>query len=238
MNIEWAKRQWEIGVIEPEYIEFLKHEYLEILLNATETPTATALTAYAGYLNHIKINSDNYPLFLDVLAANNAAAVDVLLDGREPETYLNVVVPNHFIIRTFFHLLDENRRNEVYSRVLEVIVGFFLKVYRSSEEGYQLYKPSIGDVNALGKYLDEAKDQDDPLNRVILNVLLYFSKLDRDHETDQQKLDIARQASRIRSDYFDNTRSLYDSLTEETLKASESPTFGVPPEYFYGKRPG
>lgn len=238
MNIEWAKKQLELGIIEEEYVDFLKNEYLKAILDPKDPKEVNALVAYAGYLNSIGLNSDNYPLFLYVLFANNATAVDVLLDGYDPATFMEEVVPNHYIIESFFGFLKNYKKNEVYRRSLEVIVGYMVKVYNSVEEGYQLYQPSVSDVNALGKFLDEEQDQDEPLNRLILDVLLFFSDLDMPYETDENKLEIARQSSRIRSDYFDNTRSLVNSLTEVTLEKSDSVKFGIAPEYFYGKTPG
>jgi len=190
MNIQWDKKKLEIGIIEPEYIDFLKHEFLNDILESKEQKSVNALVAYAGFLNSIKINPDNYPLFIDILSTNNAAAIDVLLEGYTPENLLDVVVPNHFIVKTFFDFLNNHKKNEIYEKTLEVIIGFLSKVYRSVEEGYQLYQPTITDVNALGKFLDETKDQDDPLNRSILDVLYYFSQLDKAHETEQNKLDI------------------------------------------------
>ncbi|HOV38104.1 MAG TPA: hypothetical protein PLG79_05230 [Spirochaetales bacterium] len=238
MNIQWDKKKLEIGIIEPEYIDFLKHEFLNDILESKEQKSVNALVAYAGFLNSIKINPDNYPLFIDILSTNNAAAIDVLLEGYTPENLLDVVVPNHFIVKTFFDFLNNHKKNEIYEKTLEVIIGFLSKVYRSVEEGYQLYQPTITDVNALGKFLDETKDQEDPLNRSILDVLYYFSQLDKAHETEQNKLDISRQSSNIRSDFFDNSRSLLNSLTEVTLQMAENVSFGPPPEYFYGKKPG
>jgi len=238
MNIQWDKKKLEIGIIEPEYIDFLKHEFLNDILESKEQKSVNALVAYAGFLNSIKINPDNYPLFIDILSTNNAAAIDVLLEGYTPENLLDVVVPNHFIVKTFFDFLNNHKKNEIYEKTLEVIIGFLSKVYRSVEEGYQLYQPTITDVNALGKFLDETKDQDDPLNRSILDVLYYFSQLYKAHETEQNKLDISRQSSNIRSDFFDNSRSLLNSLTEVTLQMAENVSFGPPPEYFYGKKPG
>ena len=235
MNVEWAKKQWEIGVVEPEYIDFLKESYLSDIMRVADTQSANAVVAYAGFLNNLGINSDSYPLYLELLGSNDAPAVDVLLEGYEQERYLECVIPNHFIIESFFDFLNEHKRNEVYWKILGVIIGFFVKVYKSTAEGYQLYSPTIGNVNSLGKFLDETKDQDDPLNRLILDVLHYLSLLDAPHETDSQKLAIARQASRIRSDFFDNNHSLIESMTAVTLAEVENPTFGIKPDHVYGK---
>lgn len=235
MNVEWAKKQWEVGIVEPDYIRFLKEAYLSDIMLGSDTQSVNALVAYAGFLNNLGINSDSYPLYLEVIASNNATAVDVLLEGHEPDKYLDCVVANHFIIESLFEFLETQKRNAVYGRVLEVIIGFTVKVYRSTAEGYALYKPTIANVNSLGKFLDESKDQDDPLNRVILDVLHYLAELDTPHETDSAKLAVARQSSRIRSDFFDNSHSLIESMTAVTLAEAENPTFGIKPDHVYGK---
>ena len=237
MNVEWAKKQWEIGVIEPEYIEFLKITYLNRALEGADVQSANMLAAYAGFLNNEKIDSDTYPLYLDVLDSNNATAVDVLLEGYEPADFLNCVVPNFYIVQSLFQLLNHHKRNEIYRKTLEVVVGYFTVVYHSPEEGYQLYKLSVEEVNSVGKLLDESKDQDDPLNRIILDLLYYLSQLERPHETDQKKLGVARQAALMRSYFFDNSHSLREALTEVVLEEVENPTYGVRPDHVYGRRP-
>jgi len=238
MNVEWTKKQWEIGIIEPEYIEFLKEEYLSDIMRGEDTQAVNSLVAYAGFLNALRINSDSYPLYLEVLNSNNAVAVDALLEGYEPERYLDCVVPNHYIVESFFRFLEAHKRNEVYDRILQVIVGYFDKVYRSTTEGYQLHGPTVADINSLGKFLDESRDQDDPLNRIILDVLQYITTLEAPYETDGNKLEIARQASRIRSDFFDNNHSLVESLTAVTLEQLDNPTYGIRPDRVYGGVPG
>jgi len=234
MNVEWAKKQWEIGVVEPDYIDFLKESYLSDIMQGNDIQSVNSLVAYARFLKELGINSDSYPLYLEVLGTNNEASVDALLEGYEPEAFLDCVIPNHYIVNSLFMFLDEHRKNEVYEKVLRVIIGLFAKLYRSAEEGFQLYKPSIAEINSFGKFLDETRDQDDLLNRIILDVLQYLTTLDTPHESDESKLAIARQAGRIRSDFFDNNRSLIDSLTSVTLEQAENPTFGLKPDHVYG----
>jgi len=89
-------------------------------------------------------------------------------------------------------------------------------------------------VNSLGKFLDEERDQDWPLNRALLDVLACLSDLDAPHETDIEKKNVAAQAGRIRSDYFDHKRSLKQSITEVILEKAKDPKFGTPPDYIYG----
>lgn len=236
MDVEKLKEELHVGIIEPEYIDYLKNLYIQEIFRKKDDPVAsTALVAYSSYLNEEGINSDNYPLYLTILATNNKYAVDALLEGYDHETYLDCVQPNHFIIKNYIKFLEQSRKNEVYRSILEVIFGFLSQVYNSPEEGYQLYQPTIADVNSIGKYLDEDKDQEDELNRIVLDVLLYISKLDTVHETDSEKKNMARHAARIRSDFFDTSRSLINSMTDVILETVENPDYGIPPEYVYSE---
>jgi hypothetical protein len=137
-------------------------------------------------------------------------------------------------VKSTFETFAELKSNEIYEKSLRVFLGFLFKVYTSSEEGYQLYPVSIAEVNSLGKFLYESQDQDWPLNRGILDVLGAISDLDRPHETDIEKRNVAAQAGRIRSDYFDHKRKLTQSITEVILEKAKDPKFGTPPEYTYG----
>ena len=232
-NFEKARSEARVGDVKKEYVDYLKHLYItEILQSGTKEGT-NALVAYAAFLNRSGINSDNYPLYMRVLETNNRFAIDKLLEGHQPETYIDCVIPNHFIVEAFFQTLTKFKKNEVYRTTLLVIFGFLFKVYRSPEEGYQLYQPTIADVNNLGKYLDESKDQDDELNRGILDVLSCLFRLDMPYETDPQKKDLARQVGQIRSDFFDTARSLSQSMTDTLLEEADAPDYGTPPDYEY-----
>jgi len=222
-----------IGNISKEYVDYLKYLYITEILKAQNPKAATALVSYATFLNKLGINSDNYPLYLKIIESNNKYAIDALLDGYNIENYLDCVIPNYFLIERIFNILKIYRRNEVYNKSLRVLFGFLIKVYKSPEEGYQLYQPTVADINNLGKFLDEELEQDEEINRDILDILMFISDLDRPHETELRKKEIARQADRIRSDFFDPNRSLTQSLTEVTLEKAEVVPLGVPPEFIY-----
>lgn len=235
MDIQQLKQDAELGKIEPAYIDYYKNLYITRILDSRAEPiAATAKVAYAGFLNHEGINSDNYPLYLRVLMTNNKYAVDALLAGHETDHYLDCVQPNGFITNNFFEILRRYRRNEVYRPILEVVYGYLDKVYNDPQEGYALYPPGYADVNAAGKFLDEEKDQNDTLNREILDLLLAVSKLDPVYEQDPDKRNVARHAARIRTDFFDDTRSILQSMTDVILETVDNPDYGTPPEYTYG----
>jgi len=233
MDIDKLKSEAKIGKISNEYVNYLKSLYISKVLEGKTPKTVNVLVAYANFLNKSGINPDNYPLYLKILESNNKYAIDALLEGYELEKYLDCVAPNHFIIKSIFKIFSIYRRNEIYEKTLRVLFGFLIKVYNSPEEGYRIYPPSIADVNNLGKLLNEIEDQDDKLNRDILDILMYISDLDTPYETDNDKKDIARQSGRLRSDYFDNRRKLSQSLTEVMLEEAEKPSLGIPPDYTY-----
>ncbi|HUJ76482.1 MAG TPA: hypothetical protein VL359_16595, partial [bacterium] len=188
----------------------------------------------ANFLNRTGITPDTYPLYINMLASNNRYAIDALLETHQPEHYLDCVVPNPYIVKATFAAFATFKSNEIYEPSLRVFLGFLYKVYRSAQEGYALYPVTIEEVNSLGKFLDESQDQDWPLNRGILDVLACIADLETPHETDLDKRNVAAQAGRIRSDFFDHKRSLKQSITEVILEKAKDPRFGVPPDHVYG----
>ena len=234
MDFQKLKDEVKVGHISDEYIDFLKYRFITEILDSRNTKAANALWAYASFLNRMGINPDNYPLYINMLASNNRYAIDTLLDGHDPAHYFDCVVPNPFIVKATFATFAQFKSNEIYEKSLRVFLGFLYKVYASAEEGYLLYPVSIAEVNSLGKFLDESEDQDWPLNRGILDVLACIADLETPHETNLEKRNLAAQAGRIRSDYFDHKRSLTQSITEVILAKAKDPKFGIPPERVYG----
>ena len=234
MDFQKLKDEIKVGHVSREYVDYLKHHFITEILESPNVKAANALWAYASFLSRLGINPDNYPLYINLLASNNRYAIDVLLEGHEPERYFDCVAPNPYIVKATFDTFAEFKSNEIYEMSLRVFLGFLFKVYSSAEEGYQLFPVTVANVNSLGKFLDETRDQDWPLNRGILDVLGCISDLDKPHETDMQKKDVAAQCGRIRSDFFDHKRSLKQSITEVILEKAKDPTFGKPPETIYG----
>jgi len=232
-TVDTKRTEQAVGIVTEEEVGYLKNLYISQVLEGGSKKAANALVSYAHFLNREGINSDAYPLYLKILESNNRYAIDALLEGNNPEKYLDCVAPNHFLVESIFRILSKYKRNEIYSKTLRILFGFLIKVYSSPEEGYQLYQPTIANVNDLGKILNESKDQDDDLNRDILYILMFFADLDTHYTTDHRKKEIARQADRVRSDFFDNKRRLGQSLTEVLLEKSAKVNMGVAPAYVY-----
>ncbi len=203
------------------------------ILLCRSTENVNAAVTIAKSINMDGINSDRYPLSLKILESNNRYAIDALLEGYSPEKYLDFVAPNYFLVESIFKIFSRYKRNEIYSKTLRVFFGFLIKVYSSPEEAYQLFQPKRAHVNDIGKILDESKDQGDDINRDILDILMFFADLDTRYATDHHKKVIARQAGRVRSDFFDNKRRLSQSLTEVLLGKSAKLNMGVTPAYVY-----
>ncbi|HUI69610.1 MAG TPA: hypothetical protein VL354_03750 [Spirochaetia bacterium] len=233
MDIQKIKDDVRVGNITQEAVDYLKHRVITEILEGDTVPAANALWAYASFLNRLGITSDNYPLYVNMLASNNRYAIDVLLEGHEPERYLDCVVPNPYIVKAVFDTFMSLKANEIYEKSLRVFLGFLAKVYFAAEEGYQMFPVTDAHVNSLGKFLDKSRDQDWPLNRGILDVLGAIADLDKPHEPDVAKRNVAAQAGRIRSDYFDSARRMTQSITEVILEKAPSPDFGTPPDHIY-----
>ncbi len=218
-------------MIDKQELSIKKQQFLYDILKAEDTRASTALFAYARFLNIEPLRYEYFPLYMKVFQSNNRYAVDALVDGYEPEKFLTmVVVPNQFVMRKLFELLDYHKSNTLYEVTVRVICSFIKRVYSIVEDGYRNYELSVKDVNNLAKHLNEEEDQDNPANRVILDILQYLSDLDRLTESDKDKLDVGRQSNRIRGDFLDNRRKLVQAITDAVLKKSDTVDFGIEPE--------
>jgi hypothetical protein len=208
----------------------VKQQYLYDVLAAKDVQAATALYAYAQFLNRHPLRYEYFPLYLKVFEANNRYAIDAMLEGYENESFLDmVIIPNHYVVEKIFRLLGLHMSNSLYEKTVLVLCGFVRRVYMMVEDGYRIFQPTINDLNGLAKHLNEDEDQDFPGNRTILDILQYLSGLDNLNETDKQKLDIGRQANRIRGDFLDDKRKLLQAITSAVLKKAESVDFGIVP---------
>lgn len=218
-------------MINEQELSIKRQQFLYDILKAEDVRSSAALFAYARYLNKEPLRYEYFPLYMKVFESNNQYAVDALLEGYEPETFLHlVVVPNQFVLRRVFELLHFHRSNTLYDATVRVMCGFIKRVYSIVEDGYRNYELSVKDVNNLGKHLNEEQDQDDPANRLILDILQYLSDLDRLSETEKEKLDVGRQSNRIRGDFLDNKRRLVQAITDAVLKKSDDVDFGIKPD--------
>ncbi|HOV38101.1 MAG TPA: hypothetical protein PLG79_05215 [Spirochaetales bacterium] len=183
-----------------------------------ESPQAVeASIEMAKYLNHKGLDSQNYPLILEVLWEGNYHVVDALLAGEDPFNYFKKVQINPYIVEFALRMLDRYVPGSLYDKVLQLIFGILYRTYHSPKEGYKIYKLTIEHLNSIGKFLDKTKNQQDPINRFILNILVdiggYKSINNEDPEIDR----VAAHAVNIRNAFFDRNLSMGSVIPNNLL---------------------
>lgn len=217
-------------VKEEKFHRFLQETMYEII-ECQDVRASSAFYAYTNFLNKKPVRFDFIPLYLKIFQTNNRYSVDALLSGYVSQNFFDFIrVPNRFVIKRIFEILNMYQKNSLYKQTLKTFFSFLKRVYCASPEGYRVYPLNIAEINSIGKYLDENKTQNHHLNRDILDILLFLTDLDDDGDMDPAKQAIARQASRIRSDFFDQKRSLIRSMTDVILKKSNDEGPGISPE--------
>ncbi len=201
-----------------EDIAAIEYGLLKGLMGVRTSEAVEAAATYGNYLNSIGITNSNYPIFLKVLGVRNHYVIDALLGTRDPFLFMSSIQPNYFIVATCFSFLAKYHPAEIYSKTLGIILGVFQATFNNPLDGYNIYSPTIADVNSLGKHLIEEKGQDDLLNRSILDVLDKMSELEGQH-VDEDMEDLAVHAHNIRNNFFDSTKRLVDVIPNVILKS-------------------
>jgi hypothetical protein len=199
-NKNWTEEQ--IGEIEIHL--------LQGIFQCRTTEAVEAAITYANYLSSAGITPDNYPLFLKILEIENHWVIDALIGEKDPFLLLSAVQPNGYIVNRIFGMMTKWHKGGIYSKNLYVILGVLQSVYSSSKDGYRIYPLTIANLNAMGKHLDKEKGQDDPLNRIILEVLDKISDLEDSGNSDMEE--IAIHASNIRNAFFDNRKKMEEVI--------------------------
>jgi hypothetical protein len=184
---------------------------------ACRTPEAVeAATSYARFLRLSGLDTENYPLFLKMLEIENHFVLDALLGNSDPFLLLSTIPPNGYLISKCFMLLTRWRPGGIYPKTLAIVLGVLQSAYSSPRDGYKIFRLGIADVDNLGKHLEKDKGQKDARNRCILDILDRIGSLEglRWDETMEQ---VARQALRIRGNFFDNTKMLEECIPQVLL---------------------
>lgn len=175
----------------------------------TKEAVEAAIT-YARYLSSVGISPENCPVFLRMLEIENHWVIDALLGERDPFLLLSAVQPNKFILSRTFAMLTRWHKGSIYPKSLSVILGVLQSVYSSPKDGYRIFPLRIADVNALGKHLEKGSGQDDPLNRVILDILEKISHLEDPAVPEMEE--VALHAASIRNAFFDDRKKMEDVI--------------------------
>ncbi len=204
----------------------IENRMLRGIFGCRTTEAVEAAVTYANFLNTVGITPENCPVFLRVLEIENHWVIDALIGERDPFLLLSAVQPNRFIVNRIFSMLTRWHKGSIYAKSLSVILGVLQSVYSSSKDGYRIYPLSIADVNALGKHLDKEVGQDDPQNRVILEVLEKISELE--DATDAEMEEVAIHASGVRNAFFDDRKRMEDVIPP-VLLVTEDDRKEIPP---------
>lgn len=145
-----------------------------------------------------------------MLEIENHWVIDALISERDPFLLLSPVQPNPFILNRIFAMLTRWHKGSIYPKSLSVILGVLQSVYSSPKDGYRIYPLTIANLNALGKHLDDSKGQDDPVNRVILEVLDKIADLENPTEKDVDE--VAIHSAGIRNAFFDDRKKMEDII--------------------------
>lgn len=211
-----------------------KLRYLSEIGKVEHEQSVLAAVSYASYLNHWGLHPDNYVLFFRAMEVPNRYVIDALTEGRDLEHMLDAVAPSHGLIDQVFNLLGFNKRGGIYEKVLIILLGFLNKVYRSPQDGYDIYAPNVEQINDLAKFLDEEKGHSFPVNRIMLDILKHLGELD-ENSKEGPKYDMAKHCGKIRSNFLDSTRRLEQSIPEVLLQMDPNFTDGIQPPYSYGE---
>jgi hypothetical protein len=183
---------------------------LQGVFGCRTTEAVEAAINYAAFLNRVGISPENCPVFLRMLEIENHWVIDSLIGERDPFLLLSAVQPNMFIVSRIFSMLTKWHKGGIYPKSLSVILGVLQSVYSSPRDGYRIYPLTIADCNALGKHLDKGKGQDDPQNRVILEVLEKIAELENPEHPPMEE--VAVHASAIRNAFFDDRKKMEDVI--------------------------
>jgi len=210
----------------------VENEILRNILSARTPEAVEAAISYARFLRLSGLDPESYPLFLKLLEVENHWVLDELLGDKDPFLLLSTIPPNRYLVSRCFKLLTRWRPQGIYPKTLAIALGVLQNAYSSPRDGYRIYPLSIADVDNLGKHLEKEAGQNDPRNRCILDILEKIGMLEG-LLLDAKVEEVARQALRIRGNFFDNTKLLEDCIPQVLLVRGDYLQEEVPPSQVF-----
>lgn len=204
-----------------------------ILCNTPEHVDAAAALAQA--VSGAGMNNRNYLLFLTLLETNHPYVIDILVGPRNPFLLFAPIKPNWFLVKETFRILAKFKGNELAVKALLALLGIVQNAYKTSKDGYKIYPLRMSDVYNIGKHLDPDRDQLDPRNRLLLEILfdIYFVGIDSDDRATKQ---IGIKANDIRMAFFDHTKRLVNAIPD-VLLVKDIVRQPVPQKWYQWKAP-
>ena len=199
-----------------EVILQVENRILQNVMATRTSEAAEAAVAYARFLRLSGLDSENYALFLKLLETENHWVLDELIGPTNPFLLLSTIPPNAYLTSRCFMLLTRWRPGGIYPKTLAIVLGVLQNTYSSPRDGYKIYRLNIADIDNLGKHLEKGKGQNDATNRCILDILDRIGSLEG-LRWDESMEQVARQALKIRGNFFDNTKVLEDCIPQVLL---------------------
>jgi hypothetical protein len=215
-----------------ESVLHVENKILQQVVSVRTQEGSQASVAFARFLRISGLDAENYPLFLKMLEIENHWVLDALIGDGDPFLLLSTIPPNAYLSSKCFRLLTRWRAGGIYPKTLAIVLGVLQNTYSSPRDGYKIYHLSVADVDNLGKHLDKEKDQNDPRNRCILDILDRIGSLEG-LRWDESMEQVARQALRIRSNFFDNTKALEECIPQVLLVRGDYRQDEVAPGYVF-----
>ena len=188
----------------------------EALFSCVTQTQVECSVAFARYLSLAGLNSENYWLFLRLVMTNNPWVIDEMLHDRDPRLLFSTIRPDAELIEAAFQTLFSRHPEELYPRALETLLGIIQNAYFDPDDGFRIRKLSIMDINALGKFLLKDQPQENPQNRLILEILDRITRLG-EYYGEPDKSVLSKHAFNVRFAYFDRTREMVDAIPEPLL---------------------
>ena len=187
-------------------------------LMKVDSPFAVeASVEFAKYLSFKGLDGDNYPLFLEILKDENRYVIEALIGKDKAFDLFTKVQPNPYIIGFCFQVLRAYSPGGVHDKTLEMIFGILYRGYHSAKEGHALYPLAIEDINAVGKFLEKTREQNDPINRFILDILADIAEYTSINNEDPVVDKNSSHATAIRNAFFDKKRAMTSVMPPEIL---------------------
>lgn len=201
---------------------------LHHIMAARTVEAVEAAESFARFLRLSGLDAENYPLFLKMLEIENHWVLDALIGEKDPFLLLSTIPPNNYLVSKCYTLLTRWRPGGIYPKTLAIVLGVLQNAYSSPRDGYKIYRMSIADVDNLGKHLEKEKGQNEARNRCILDILEKIGSLEG-LRWDESMEAVARQALKIRSSFFDNTKLLEDCIPQVLLVRGDYRQDELPP---------
>ncbi len=211
LNFSWSK------IFADDELLRMRIDAVTRFLNCKTPQAVEASMELARVLNREKLDSQNYPLVLEFLREENFNVIETLLGDEDPLPYFEKVQVGPYIIDFALQMLDKYPPGRMHEKTLLIVLGIFSRTYHDAKQGYKLYPLTAEHLNAIGKNLDREKGQQDPVNRLILDVLADIGEYRSINEEDPVLDRLAAHAVEIRNAFFDKRLSMSTSIPAEML---------------------